>query len=78
MRGHGEPYDHARMHEAADLAIDRPRLAVEDEERLVRRADHVTAEDAALDDRPVRVRPLRVRRWHCLAHACDHLHLACG
>lgn len=78
VRGHAEPDDHAGMYEAADLAVDGPGLAVEDEEGLARRADHVTAEDTALGDRPVRVAPLGAARRRRLAHSRYHLHLACA
>lgn len=76
MRGHAEPHDHAGVHETSDLAVDRPRLSVQDEYRLARGRNHVPAKDAALDDRPVRVAPLGETQRHRLADTGYHLYFA--
>lgn len=75
---HRDPDDRARVDEASDLAVDRPRLSVYYEQGLVGGRDHVVAEDAGRNDRPVGRVPLRQARTHRLAHSRDHLDLACN
>lgn len=72
----GHPDDGARVHQAADLAVDGARLAVHHEHGLVCWAHHVVAEHAGRHDRTVRAVPLRQVRLHRSPNASDHLHFA--
>jgi len=74
---HGDPRDQSGMDQTSDLAVHRPGLAVDHEQRFVGRRDHVVTEDTRRGYRAVRVTPLRQRLEHGLAHAGDHFHFTC-
>lgn len=57
MQGYRKPYHRPRMHQATDLAVYRSGFSVQDEQRVIRRADHVLAKYAALHDWSIGVSP---------------------
>lgn len=74
--GRAHPDHHAWVDNVANLAVDGARLAVEHEDSLTGRGDHVSAEHARAADGPIGVPPARTAWVDGAAGACDNLDLA--
>lgn len=64
------------MYKATNLAIHRTGLPVENKERLVGGAYHISTKYTALYYRSVRITPFGEMWWRCLSYACYHFHFS--
>lgn len=72
-----EPNNCAGMYKATNLAIHRTGLPIENKERLVGGAYHISTKYAALYYRSIRITPFGEMWWCCLSHTCYHFHFSC-
>ena len=72
-----DPGNVAWVDETSDLAVDCTGIAVDDENRLIRRTDEVSAKEARTGDRTVRSPPFGQMTVHRFANTRDDVHFAC-
>lgn len=70
------PADVARMHQAADLAVDGARVAVNDEDGFVGRTDEIGAEEAGAGNWTIRSSPLGQVAVKRFTNSRDNVHFS--
>ena len=71
-----KPNNRARMYKATNLTIHCTGLPIENKERLVGGAYHISTKYTALYYRSIRITPFSEMWWCCLSHACYHFHFS--